>query len=411
MNAIVSEHYQLRGRQIVLGITAGVAAYKAAELARLLVKQGALVQVVMTPSAHEFIGAMTLQAITGRPVRDQLFDADAEAAMGHIELARWADAIVIAPATADFMAKLAMGAADNLLLTICLATQAPVLIAPAMNEKMWAQPATQENQTKLSAQGVKLIGPAVGEQACGDVGPGRMVEPAEILAAAAELFELGPLSGKRVMITAGPTREPIDAVRYLSNRSSGKMGYALANAARLAGAEVLLISGPVSLDAPKGCALTEVTSADEMYGAVMNQLDGVDIFIAAAAVADYRAEYVAEKKIKKTEDTLTVNLVKNPDILREVAASAQRPFCVGFAAETNDLEQYATDKLNDKQLDMIAANWVGDQQGFDTEDNALLVIWPEGQTQLPQQPKRELAKQLMTLIEEHYHAKTTTQSS
>ena len=411
MNAIVSEHYQLRGRQIVLGITAGVAAYKAAELARLLVKQGALVQVVMTPSAHEFIGAMTLQAITGRPVRDQLFDADAEAAMGHIELARWADAIVIAPATADFMAKLAMGAADNLLLTICLATQAPVLIAPAMNEKMWAHPATQENQTKLTAQGVKLIGPAVGEQACGDVGPGRMVEPAEILAAAAELFELGPLSGKRVMITAGPTREPIDAVRYLSNRSSGKMGYALANAARLAGAEVLLISGPVSLDAPKGCALTGVTSADEMYGAVMNQLDGVDIFIAAAAVADYRAEYVAEKKIKKTEDTLTVNLVKNPDILREVAASAQRPFCVGFAAETNDLEQYATDKLNDKQLDMIAANWVGDQQGFDTEDNALLVIWSEGQTQLPQQPKRELAKQLMTLIEEHYHAKTTTQSS
>ena len=224
----------------MLGITAGVAAYKAAELARLLVKQGALVQVVMTPSAHEFIGAMTLQAITGRPVRDQLFDADAEAAMGHIELARWADAMVIAPATADFMAKLAMGAADNLLLTICLATQAPVLIAPAMNEKMWAHPATQENQSKLTAQGVKLIGPAVGEQACGDVGPGRMVEPAEILAAAAKLFELGPLSGKRVMITAGPTREPIDAVRYLSNRSSGKMGYALANAARLAGAEVML---------------------------------------------------------------------------------------------------------------------------------------------------------------------------
>ena len=406
MNAIVSEHYQLRGRQIVLGITAGVAAYKAAELARLLVKQGALVQVVMTPSAHEFIGAMTLQAITGRPVRDQLFDADAEAAMGHIELARWADAMVIAPATADFMAKLAMGAADNLLLTICLATKAPVLIAPAMNEKMWAHPVTQENQSKLIAQGVKLIGPAVGEQACGDVGPGRMVEPVEILNATAALFETGPLSGKRVMITAGPTREPIDAVRYLSNRSSGKMGYALANAARLAGAEVVLVSGPVSLDAPDGCAIAEVTTADEMYSAVMEQLEGVDIFIAAAAVADYRAEYVADEKIKKTEDAISVNLVKNRDILREVAASTQRPFCVGFAAETNDLEQYATDKLNDKQLDMIAANWVGDRQGFDTDDNALLVIWPEGQTQLPQQPKRELAKQLMTLIEEHYHAKT-----
>ena len=390
----------------MLGITAGVAAYKAAELARLLVKQGALVQVVMTPSAHEFIGAMTLQAITGRPVRDQLFDADAEAAMGHIELARWADAMVIAPATADFMAKLAMGAADNLLLTICLAAKAPVLIAPAMNEKMWAHPATQENQSKLIAQGVKLIGPAVGEQACGDVGPGRMVEPVEILNATATLFETGPLSGKRVMITAGPTREPIDAVRYLSNRSSGKMGYALANAARLAGAEVVLVSGHVSLDAPDGCAITEVTTADEMYSAVMERLEGVDIFIAAAAVADYRAEYVADEKIKKTEDAISVNLVKNPDILREVAASTQRPFCVGFAAETNDLEQYATDKLNDKQLDMIAANWVGDRQGFDTDDNALLVIWPEGQTQLPQQPKRELAKQLMTLIEEHYHAKT-----
>ena len=400
----VSDHYQLRGRRILLGITAGVAAYKAAELARLLLRQGAQVRVVMTPSAHQFIGAMTLQAITGEAVRDSIFDAEHEAAMGHIELARWAELILVAPASADFLAKLHAGTADTLLHTLCLASQAPLAVAPAMNEKMWDNPATSSNIQALRRRGVRILGPGVGEQACGDVGPGRMLEPLQLLQAAADIFGTGRFAGRRAVLTAGPTREPLDAVRFVGNRSSGKMGYAIAQALLREGADVTLISGPVALPAPPGVRLVEVETAQQMHAATLQAVQVADLFVACAAVADYRPAQVAQQKIKKTRDTLSIELVKNPDILRDVAALPQRPFCVGFAAETHDLEQYAEAKRRDKGVEMIAANQVGEREGFEADDNALLVLWEGGHAQLPLQPKAILAEQLVSLIAERIDA-------
>lgn len=394
----------LFGRRVLLGISAGIAAYKAAELARLLVKDGAEVRVVMTRSASEFIGPMTLQAITGHPVRDALFDPQHEAAMGHIELARWADVILVAPATADFLAQLAAGMAHDLLTTLCLASTAPLLVAPAMNQAMWRHPATQANVELLQSRGVVSLGPDQGSQACGDTGPGRMVEPASLLSALRERFVSGRLRGRRALLTAGPTREALDPVRFLGNRSSGKMGFALAAALVSQGAEVTLVAGPVALETPAGVRRVDVESARQMHDAVFAALPGTDIFVACAAVADFRPETPVDRKIKKTDETLTLTLVRNPDILSAVSRSPDRPFCVGFAAETNDLEAYAEAKRRSKGLDMIAANKVGSDQGFESDNNALLVLWEDGRQMLPMQSKAALAGQLVDLIVERFDA-------
>jgi phosphopantothenoylcysteine decarboxylase/phosphopantothenate--cysteine ligase len=395
----------MKGRHVLLGVTGGIAAYKAAELVRRLVERGALVQVVMTAGAREFITATTFQALSGRPVRESLWDAAAEAAMGHIELARWAEVVLVAPATADFLARLAQGRADDLLATLCLATTAPVVVAPAMNQQMWAHPATQANVATLRARGVQLLGPDSGEQACGEVGPGRLLDPVMI----ADLVEPllvggGAFSGQRVVITAGPTRECLDPVRFISNRSSGKMGYAVAAAMRAAGAEVVLVSGPVALPAPAGVQRVCVESAAQMHAAVLAALPGTHVFIGTAAVADYRPLVQSECKIKKRNEQLDVALIRTPDILADVAAQRVRPFVVGFAAETDKVEQHALEKLERKQLDLIAANEVGACKAFDCEDNALLVLWPGGRRELPRAPKRELATQLVALIAERYAA-------
>lgn len=394
----------LFGRRVLLGISAGIAAYKAAELARLLAKDGAEVRVVMTRSASEFIGPMTLQAITGHPVRDALFDPQHEAAMGHIELARWADVILVAPATADFLAQLAAGMAHDLLTTLCLASTAPLLVAPAMNQAMWRHAATQANVELLHSRGVVSLGPDEGSQACGDNGPGRMVEPASLLSALRERFVSGRLQGRRVLLTAGPTREALDPVRFLGNRSSGKMGFALATALVAQGAEVTLVAGPVVLETPAGVRRIDVESAQQMRDAVFAALPGTDIIIACAAVADFRPETLVDHKIKKTDETLMLKLVRNPDILSEVSRSPERPFCVGFAAETHDLEAYAEGKRRAKGLDMIAANKVGSDQGFEMDDNALLVLWEGGRQMLPMQSKAALARQLVDLIVERFDA-------
>ena len=409
MTDTVSNH--LRGRRLLLGISGGIAAYKAAELARLLSGAGAEVQAVMTPAAHQFIGAMTLQAITGRPVRDVIFDAAHEAAMGHIELARWAELILVAPASADFLARLHAGMADTLLHTLCLASEAPLAVAPAMNRQMWANPATQTNIKGLRSRGVLVWGPAVGEQACGEVGPGRMLEPAQLMDMLVQSLGVGRFAGRRVVLTAGPTREPVDAVRFVGNRSSGKMGYAIAEALLREGADVTLVSGPVALAAPAGAHMVYVETAAEMHRATLNAVPGADLFVACAAVADYRPARTASQKIKKEADTLTLELVRNPDILRDVAALPQAPFCVGFAAETQHLEEYAEAKRRAKGVDMIAANQVGVAQGFEMDDNALLVLWEGGSTRLPQQPKSRLAEHLISLIAERMDAQTTTQDT
>ena len=401
----------LRGRRLLLGITGGIAAYKAAELARLLVKDGADVQVVMTRAAGAFVGAMTLQAITGRPVREALFDAQHEAAMGHIELARWAELVVIAPATADFLAQMAAGMARDLLSTLCLATTAPLVVAPAMNQAMWRHAATQANVALLRSRGVTFLGPDEGAQACGDVGPGRMIEPEDIRLALGANLAGGRLAGRRVLLTAGPTREALDPVRFLGNRSSGRMGFALAAALVAEGASVTLVAGPVSLPTPAGVERIDVESALQMRDAVFTSLPGTAIFIACAAVADFRPAAAAGKKIKKTSETLTLELIRNPDILSEVAALSARPFCVGFAAETDDVEAYAQAKLRAKRLDMIAANRVGASQGFEVDDNALLVIWEGGQQSLPQQPKSRLAAQLVNLIVDRFDAQTAAENT
>jgi len=388
-----------RAPRILLGVTGGIAAYKSPDLVRRLRERGAEVQVVMTEGAKQFVTPLTFQAVSGRDVRDSLWDATAEAAMGHIELARWADAVLVAPATAEFLARLAQGRADDLLATLCVATSAPVHVAPAMNQQMWANAATQANVATLRARGVSVLGPASGEQACGETGDGRMLEPAELAALVMDsLSAARPLAGCKVVVTAGPTRERIDPVRYISNRSSGKMGYAVAQAAREAGADVVLVSGPVSLPAPAGVTRVPVESAQQMHDAVHAALEGADIYIGAAAVVDYRPAAVAGQKIKKCSDTMTLELVRAPDILASVAALEHRPFVVGFAAETQDVERNARAKLECKRLDLIAANQVGDGIAFDRDDNALLLLWPGGREELLTCGKLELARQLVGRI-------------
>ncbi|MFZ5537066.1 MAG: bifunctional phosphopantothenoylcysteine decarboxylase/phosphopantothenate--cysteine ligase CoaBC [Pseudomonadota bacterium] len=392
----------LSGKHILLGLSGGIAAYKACDLVRRLRDAGAEVRVVMTEGATHFLTPLTLQALSGHPVRASLWDETAEAAMGHIELARWADAILIAPASADVMARLAAGLADDLLTTLCLATEVPLFLAPAMNRVMWAHPATQANVQTLAARGTTLFGPAAGTQACGETGEGRMLEPLELVALLSRHLapeQNRPWAGRRIVITAGPTREALDPVRFLSNRSSGRMGFALAEAARDAGAEVVLVSGPTALPTPEGVTRIDVETALQMRDAVMTQMP-CDIFIGTAAVADYRPLEPAPGKIKKTADQLNLTLVKNPDILSEVAARLDRPFVVGFAAETEHVLEHARDKLVRKRLDLIAANRVGEGLAFDQPDNALTVLWAGGQAELPQADKRQLARQLIELIDQ-----------
>lgn len=388
----------LRDKKIILGVTGGVAAYKAAELARQLRKLGAIVRTVMTDSAQTFITPMTFQALTGQPVHARLLDADAEAGMGHIELARWADLVIVAPASANFLARLSTGHADDLLATVCLATTATIAVAPAMNQAMWRNPATQHNRSLLSERGVLFWGPAEGEQACGDLGPGRMLEPADIALRAEEFFEPGVLLGKTVIVTAGPTREPLDPVRFISNHSSGKMGYALAKAAREAGARTILISGPTSLPIPVGVEALQVETAEEMLTQSLAAARSADIFIAAAAVADYAPVEVARRKIKKEDssDEIQLRLRKNPDVVAAVAAQTPRPFMVGFAAETENLLHHARAKLVRKNLDLIIANDVGNPViGFNSDRNAVWVVDPDSETTYPEQDKQLLARHLV----------------
>ena len=389
----------LTNKRILLGITGGIAAYKSAELVRRLQDAGANVRVTMTSGATEFITPLTLQALSGNPVHLELLDTEAEAAMGHIELSRWADLILIAPASANFMARLANGESGELLLAICLASRSPLAIAPAMNQGMWRNASTQENVNTLRKRGIHIFGPAEGEQACGDVGPGRMTEPEDIAQLAADLFETGSLAGRKVVITAGPTREAIDPVRYITNHSSGKMGYALAEAAAEAGAETVLISGPVSMTAPDRVTTIPVISAQEMYDAAVAEAAGCDLFIASAAVADYRPTQAADSKIKKTADTMTIELVKNPDIVSAVAALTERPFTVGFAAETDNVEDYARGKLERKNLDLVIANDVSDRTiGFNSDDNEVLVVENNSAEAIPKISKSVLARQLIAKI-------------
>jgi phosphopantothenoylcysteine decarboxylase/phosphopantothenate--cysteine ligase len=389
----------LDAKRILLGVTGGIAAYKAAELTRLLRGAGAAVRVAMTRAAAEFVGPLTFQALSGEPVHLELLDAREESAMGHISLARWADLIAIAPATADFMAKLRLGLADDLLSALCLAAEAPIVLAPAMNRAMWANPATQDNVRCLEARGIRLLGPETGEQACGELGLGRMLEPARIVEALEKTFGTGALAGLKVLISAGPTREPIDPVRFISNRSSGKMGYALAQAARDAGAVVVLVSGPVALASPVGMETIKVESAGEMHEAVLSRIRQCDIYIGAAAVADYTPAVREERKIKKREAGVSLELVRTRDILAEVAALPDGPFAVGFAAETDRLEEHAREKLAAKGLDMVAANRVGQARGgFDSDENALRVFWRGGEADLPMASKSLLAIRLIELI-------------
>lgn len=395
-------------KRILLAVCGGIAAYKAAELVRLLRKQGHDVRVVMTAAAQHFITPLTLQALSGHPVHTQLLDAEQENAMGHINLARWADMLLVAPASADSIAKFSHGLADDLLSTLFLAATCPVYIAPAMNRAMWHKAVTQQNVQRLQQQGAVILGPEQGEQACGETGFGRMLEPAEICRLLFAPATPQPLQGKKVLISAGPTREALDPVRYISNRSSGKMGYALAQAALKAGAEVILVSGPTALPKPDRVTFVAVESALQMFAAVMRYAECCDIYIGAAAVADYRPAAINAQKIKKQGDEINIVLEKNPDILASVAALPKRPFTVGFAAETQDLERYAQDKLRSKNLDMIAANLVGRASGgFDSDVNALQVFWPGGQINFPETAKQQLAEQLIVLICDKLHEKST----
>lgn len=402
--------------RVLLIVTGGIAAYKSAELVRELCRQGCAVQVAMTAGAQRFITPLTLQALSGNRVHTNLLDAEAEAGMGHIELARWAEQVLVAPATADFLARLAHGRADDLPAALCLATRAPLSVAPAMNSAMWEASATRDNVATLRNRGVTFIGPASGEQACGETGEGRMAEPQEIVLELlpsgatqgsanaplvnpqAGVFEHLPLAGKTVLVTAGPTREPLDPVRYLTNRSSGRMGFAIAQAAYIAGARVILIAGPSNLPDLSGIERHNVERAEEMYTAVMAGVDEADIFIATAAVCDYRPRAEAHEKVKKGAEGVELELVPTPDILHAVAARSPRPFVVGFAAETHDIEAHARTKLRAKQLDMIAANQVGAGRAFDVEDNRLEVLWRGGGISLPQQSKSDLALALIKVI-------------
>jgi phosphopantothenoylcysteine decarboxylase/phosphopantothenate--cysteine ligase len=395
---------ELGVKRIVLGVTGGVATYKSPDIVRRLREAGAEVQVVMTAGAQRFVTPLTFQAVSSRPVRSELWDAAAEHAMGHIELGRWAELVLIAPASADFMAHLAQGLAVDLLSTMCLATEAPIVLAPAMNWIMWGNAATQDNVRRLQERSIRLLGPVEGELAEGEIGMGRMLEPADIVAGLMSGTPR-PLKGTRVLVTAGPTREPIDPVRYVSNRSSGKMGFAVARAAAEAGAEVTLVSGPVHLATPRDVRRVDVETAVEMHAAVMQRIADSDIFIAAAAVADYAPAESAPQKIKKRGETLDLSLQKTPDILAEVALRLPRPFTVGFAAETEELERHAREKLENKRLDLMAANWVGQGRGFDRDDNALTVFWRDGAADLGQAPKLELARRLIRFVAERYSKK------
>ncbi|MCP5417343.1 MAG: bifunctional phosphopantothenoylcysteine decarboxylase/phosphopantothenate--cysteine ligase CoaBC [Chromatiaceae bacterium] len=395
----------LIGRKIVVGVSGGIAAYKTAQLIRLLRLAGAQVRVVMTPAAEQFITPLTLQALSGEPVRQSLFDAAHEAAMGHIELARWADLILIAPASADCMARMSAGMADDLLTTICLASEVPIALAPAMNQGMWRNSATAYNVHTLAQRGIAIWGPAEGDQACGETGPGRMLEPEQLLQSVQQFFQGGRANGIRVLLTAGPTREPIDPVRFLSNRSSGKMGFALARAFSSEGAGVTLVSGPVALSTPAGVTRIDVETALEMEAAVMTRVTECDIFVGCAAVADYRPAVVAEQKIKKLAQKRAIELVRNPDILAAVAALPRPPFTVGFAAETERPEEYAQEKRKAKGVDMIAANLVAAAQGgFERDENALIVLWEGGRKALPMTDKQQLAQLLVTQVLIHYEA-------
>jgi phosphopantothenoylcysteine decarboxylase/phosphopantothenate--cysteine ligase len=400
----------LAHKRILLGVTGGIAAYKSADLIRRLREAGATVQVVMTENAKQFITPLTLQAVSGQPVRDNLFDSAAEAAMGHIELARWADLILVAPASADFIARLACGRADDLLTTLALATQAPLALAPAMNRVMWENSFTQKNVAALRKQGVTILGPAEGSQACGEVGPGRMLEPAELVQETSALFNTGAFAGLKVLITAGPTHEALDPVRFLTNASSGKMGYALAEAALEAGATTTLISGPVNLASTimaqkEQAKLIKVVTAQEMYEAVLQQIKECDLFIAVAAVADYRCKQVAKQKIHKDAATLRLELERTPDIVAEVAKLKKKPFIVGFAAETEKLVAKAKEKRMRKGMDVIIANRVGEGLGFDSDENAVTVLWQDKAKVFPRTSKQKLARQLVAWIGKIYRGK------
>lgn len=396
---------RLNQQNILLGVTGGIAAYKTPDLVRKLTAEGANVRVVLTESAKEFVSPLSLQAVSGNPVSDDLLDPAAEAAMGHIELAKWADKLMIAPATANFIAKLTHGLADDLLSTLCLATEAKIYLAPAMNQQMWKAAATQANMRILEKREISILEPASGEQACGDVGPGRMPEPLELAEALVDANSSLELKNKHIVITAGPTRESIDPVRYITNHSSGKMGFALAKAAAKMGAQVTLVSGPVNLNTPDAVKRIDVESAQQMHDAVMNAVGDCDIFIGCAAVADYRPAQMVTQKIKKNNEELTLTFTKNPDILADVARRQQAPFTVGFAAETQDVSRYAKEKLARKNLDMIAANDVSRSDiGFNSDQNALTLFWSDGEKSLDVADKGKLAVQLMHEISARFIA-------
>jgi phosphopantothenoylcysteine decarboxylase/phosphopantothenate--cysteine ligase len=390
---------RLLHKQIVLGVTGGIAAYKSADLVRRLREAGAEVRVVMTEAAKQFITPLTMQAVSGNPVHEDLFDLKAEAAMGHIELGRWADVVLIAPASADCMARLLQGEANDLLMTLCLVTKAPIALAPAMNQSMWKNTVTQANAQALREKGFHIFGPAEGSQACGEIGPGRMMEPADLVDKVAALFQTGHLSGKKVMITAGPTHEAIDPIRYITNASSGKMGYALAEAAVAAGADVTLISGPVAITTPAHVKKIEVLTAQEMLTAVMVHITDCDIFLSVAAVGDYRSKTIAVQKIAKTADTLILELERNPDIVASVAALEKKPFVIGFAAETENVLANAKAKLMHKKLDMIIANQVGDGLGMGSDENAVTVLWRDQQKEFAKMTKHKLAREIIALLD------------
>lgn len=391
-------------KNILLGVTGSIAAYKSPEIVRNLRSEGFSVRVVLSESAKEFVTETTLQAVSSYPVRSSLWDAEAEAAMSHIELARWADCILIAPATANFLSQLSYGSANDLLTTLCLATRSKIFVSPAMNSVMWENKAVQENKATLVSRGINIIEPDYGDQACGEVGVGRMPNPDVIAGIIKENFSENSslLQGKRVLITAGPTREPIDPIRFISNRSSGKMGYALASAFNAAGCNVKIISGPSSLPFPDACDVVKIETAQEMYREVHKSLKGIDIFVSAAAVSDYFSEKVDEHKIKKNDEKMSLRLIKSPDILSSVTSLRSHPFCVGFAAETDNIEVYAKEKLIKKELDMIIANKVGSNLGFDSDENSVLVLWNGGSKRFKKQLKISLAEQLVQLISKRY---------
>ena len=391
----------LANKNILLGVTGGIAAYKSAEIVRHLKKSGASVRVVMTRSAEEFITPLTLQALSGNRVSTELLDAEAEAAMGHIELAKWADGILIAPATANTIARLSSGRGDDLLSTVTLAFDGPISVAPAMNQAMWRDERTQENLKKLIDQDFGICGPGSGEQACGDVGLGRMLEPLDILDMFSLSFNEGTLSGKKILITAGPTQEPIDPVRFITNRSSGKMGYSLVEAALESGANVTLISGPVNIEPPSNCNFVSIKTAEEMYDAVMHHISGMDVYIGTAAVSDYSPAKVSDSKIKKdgSSSPMVLELKENQDILKSVSELEQRPYVVGFAAETNDLIKNAEKKLSNKNLDLIIANDVSNKDiGFDSDDNEVTLITEKEKHLIERQNKRKVSKKIIDFI-------------